>query len=200
MIRKILFSTLLAIPFVVYGQSYNEQLLAWRNNYKQSLIRGNNPMTPADTSELRFFAPDEDYRIKANFTPARSRKLLLLKVSNGGKAMAAELYGVLSFHLMSTQLKLEVYKLKKSGTSHDFDLFVPFADPTNGLSTFRGGRYLNLKYSDIVENTVYVDFNKSYNPQTAYMRGFPSILPTVANTLKLDILAGEKAYGIDFGY
>lgn len=200
MIKKLLLLALLAVPFAISAQTYNEDMLAWRQAYKMSLLRGNHPMKQADTAYLRYFEPDEDYRVKAKFVPVKGGKSMDLKTVYGGKQEKVTEYGYADFELMGMQQRLHIYKLAKSNGGQNYELFIPFTDPTNSMETYRGGRYLNITEKDFSANKVTIDFNKSYNPRTAYVKGYPAIIPPAANKLKLDINAGEKAYGIDPGY
>ena len=199
MAYKLFFISLLLFPCLAHAQDYNENLSEWRQNYKLTLLRGNHPMKPADTSYLRYFEPDADYCVKAKFIPSRGVNTQILKAIYDGTPLKVTEYGYAEFELMGTSLRLHIYKVAKdkSGT---YELFIPFTDPTNNLTTYRGGRYLNIDEKDITGNIVVIDFNKSYNPRSAYIRGYPDIIPPAANHLKLDINAGEKAYGIDPGY
>ena len=74
-------------------------------------------------------------------------------------------------------------------------LFLPFTDLTSGELTYSAGRYIDLKMSDIVENVVVIDFNKSYNPYCAYVSGkYNCPIPPKENQLPVSILAGEKNF------
>ena len=75
-------------------------------------------------------------------------------------------------------------------------LFVPFKDLTTGVTTYGGGRYLDI---EIPEDgaLISLDFNLCYSPYCAYGDGFACPIPPAANFIKTQIEAGEKAYAKD---
>ncbi len=72
-------------------------------------------------------------------------------------------------------------------------LFIIFADLTNGIETYGGGRFL---YSDVPDSTgkTILDFNKAYNPPCAFTKFATCPLPPKENRLRIEIKAGEKSY------
>ncbi len=77
----------------------------------------------------------------------------------------------------------------------DYDrgrFFLPFADTTNGLETYQGGRYIDPQEKPNGKLTV--DFNYAYNPYCAYGEGWSCPLPPDANQLPVEIRAGEKSF------
>ncbi len=75
-------------------------------------------------------------------------------------------------------------------------LFLPFADRTNGDSTYGGGRYLldTIKGADLGEqgNDLVVDFNFAYHPSCCYSARWSCPLPAQGNRLDVRIEAGEQ--------
>jgi uncharacterized protein (DUF1684 family) len=74
-------------------------------------------------------------------------------------------------------------------------LFLPFYDQSNGVESYGGGRYMDLKQTDIIDGQLELDFNKCYNPYCAYTTGYSCPIPPASNTLDFKILVGESAYG-----
>jgi len=197
MIKKLLLCCLIVIPFIASAQSYNDDLLQWREGFIQSLLRGSQMLKPADTQYLDFFIPDADYRVEANFVRASSAHPFYLKTMYGGAPLEVKEYGRAEFNLMSAPLTLHIYTILKADGKGNYNLFIPFTDPTNSYKTFRGGRYIDITANDIKDGKVVIDFNKCYNPHSAYEKGYPYVLAPSANHLPLDINAGEKKFGID---
>ena len=75
------------------------------------------------------------------------------------------------------------------------ELFLPFKDKTNANGSYGGGRYIDIKISDIENGKVILDFNKAYNPWCAYSDGYSCPIPPKENHLKIAVTAGEKEYG-----
>ena len=71
-------------------------------------------------------------------------------------------------------------------------LFLPFTDPTNGVTTYGGGRYLDLMIP--ATKVVQLDFNKAYNPYCAYSGNYSCPIPPEENHLEIEIKAGVKKY------
>ena len=73
------------------------------------------------------------------------------------------------------------------------ELFVIFADSTNGRGTYGAGRFLYaaLPGSD---GRLELDFNRAYNPPCAFTAFATCPLPPPQNRLALAVTAGEKEY------
>jgi uncharacterized protein (DUF1684 family) len=77
----------------------------------------------------------------------------------------------------------------------DYDrgrFFLPFNDATNGLETYKDGRYLDPQQKP--NGKLVLDFNYAYNPYCAYDDGWSCPLPPAENKLPVEIRAGEKAF------
>ncbi len=76
----------------------------------------------------------------------------------------------------------------------DGNLFLVFADRTNGHGSYGAGRFLDAGKADANGNVV-IDFNKAYNPPCAFTPFATCPLPPPENRLDLAVTAGEKQYG-----
>jgi hypothetical protein len=76
--------------------------------------------------------------------------------------------------------------------------FLPFADMTNRLETYAGGRYIDPQEKP--NGKITVDFNYAYNPYCAYGDGWSCPLPPEANRLPVEIRAGEKAFPGEYAH
>ena len=167
--------------------------MTYRNAFVQE---EHSPLGVADTTYLRFFQPDPAYRVTASLL--RTPEAVPFQIpTSSGKSKTYRKYGVLSFTLLGEPLKLEVYQsldLLKS-EEHKNYLLVPFKDLTNYEETYGGGRYIDLSIVDFTDNTIVLDFNRSYNPYCAYATGYNCPIPPEANRLPLAIRAGEQSFG-----
>jgi len=75
----------------------------------------------------------------------------------------------------------------------DDELFLVFADRTNGHGSYGAGRFLYAPRPD-AQGRVALDFNQSYNPPCAFTPFATCPLPPPENRLDLAVLSGEKAY------
>jgi uncharacterized protein (DUF1684 family) len=73
------------------------------------------------------------------------------------------------------------------------ELFLVFADRTNGHGSYGAGRFLYVPKPD-ADGVVPVDFNRAYNPPCAFTAFATCPLPPPENRLDLEVTAGEKAY------
>jgi len=75
----------------------------------------------------------------------------------------------------------------------DGNLWLIFADATNGTDTYGGGRFL---YSEVpaADGRVIVDFNLAYNPPCVFSPYATCPLPPPQNRLTLSIEAGERDF------
>ena len=146
----------------------------------------------AEFHGLERFAPDSSYRVWATFR-AKEGKEFGMKTTTDRLPTYVPL-GRLRFRLQGKRQQLTVYKnvalSKKAGYEHY--LFVPFTDPTNGQSTYGGGRYLDLQgpLGPMVE----LDFNRAYNPYCAYGGRYSCPVPPAENDLSVPVQAGVKAF------
>ncbi|WP_439880236.1 DUF1684 domain-containing protein [Pontibacter sp. MBLB2868] len=73
------------------------------------------------------------------------------------------------------------------------ELFIIFADKTNGSETYGSGRYLYIPKPGADGKTT-IDFNKAYNPPCAFTGFATCPLPPKQNFLPFKVTAGEKAH------
>jgi uncharacterized protein (DUF1684 family) len=73
------------------------------------------------------------------------------------------------------------------------ELFLVFADRTNGHGSYGAGRFLYAPMPD-ARGRVVLDFNQAYNPPCAFTSFATCPLPPPENRLDIAITAGEKAY------
>jgi uncharacterized protein (DUF1684 family) len=95
--------------------------------------------------------------------------------------------------LQGRRLTLDCFWLQGYGGG----LFLPFGDPTNGTTTYGGGRYLldTVKGADlgVEDGKLVLDFNFSYNPSCAYDPRWVCPLAPAGNRLPVPVEAGERA-------
>jgi len=87
----------------------------------------------------------------------------------------------------------KTYRLDATGKMTDKELFVIFADQTNGKETYGAGRFLYVPTPGASGKAV-IDFNQAYNPPCAFTPYATCPLPPEQNTLPVRITAGEKNY------
>jgi uncharacterized protein len=134
---------------------------------------------------LKFFPPDERYRVVARFTPYNPPKMIPIPNILGDVENEAS-PGYVEFTLNGHACRLD--PVTEQGT-----LFFIFKDLTSGKETYPSGRFLNTPMPE--NGKVTLDFNKAYNPPCAFTPYATCPLPPEQNHLAIRIEAGELRYG-----
>jgi hypothetical protein len=131
-----------------------------------------------------WFDPNPDYIIQGNYTgyPAPVK----IKIPDSlGETQDGYVQGYVTFKLRGKSHSLD------AAETDDGRLFLQFKDVTGGSTTYAGGRYLE---TDPVseDGLVSLDFNRAYNPPSAFSEFAPCSLAPKANTLNCAVEAGER--------
>ncbi|MEO6251766.1 MAG: DUF1684 domain-containing protein [Ferruginibacter sp.] len=192
-------SFLLAIGIFIAGSAfaqkkdfYIESIKAYQKNY----INTHDVVQGKDTKYFRFFPINKTYHITAYFERIFDTLGFTMNTSAGTKKYFYK-YGRLDFTIDGKEFLLYVYQGKDLMATERYKdyLFVPFTDATNGDESYGSGRYLEFYKQDIQNNTIELDFNKSYNPSCAYAAGYKCPIPPKENRLTIAIKAGEMNFG-----
>jgi uncharacterized protein (DUF1684 family) len=173
--------------------SYADSLLEYQSAYKKDLY----PIIKNDTSFIRFYKIDEDFRVTASVEILPHQHFFSMPTS-GGKSREAIRYALVKFQLGEKEYRLYAYQLSfLLGTEkHRDDFFIPFTDATSGTTSYDGGRYLDFVTGDILpDQTLLIDFNRAYNPYCAFTSGYNCPLPPKENNLPAAVTAGEMNFG-----
>ncbi|RYF23713.1 MAG: DUF1684 domain-containing protein [Flavobacteriales bacterium] len=184
------------ICFSAKAQDYKTQIETHRQNYKADFIKEErSPLKQEDLKNLHFFEADESYRVNAKVKRLKNEKIFKMPTYDGTSKEFIR-YAKVSFKLKDSTLTLTLYRnisLMMNPAYKDL-LFLPFTDLSNNLTTYGGGRYIDLDLKSIKNNKIEIDFNKAYNPYCAYSDGYRCPIPPEENDLATQILAGEKLY------
>jgi uncharacterized protein len=174
------------------SSAYSDSLSRFRNDY----ITTHEVVKDQDRKFLRFFPIDSAYRVICRFEQVSHGNWFQMNTS-GLVRKTYRSFGKLSFIIQGKTLHLYIYQSQSLLNSKDYKdyLFIPFTDETTGKESYGGGRYLEARLNEIKNNTLELDFNKSYNPYCAYTSGYNCPIPPAENNLPVSILAGEMNYG-----
>ncbi|MBB6612870.1 DUF1684 domain-containing protein [Pontibacter sp. Tf4] len=128
---------------------------------------------------------DPNYKVQAKLEPNTTGRTIAI-TNIVGQTSQEETPGALVFTINGKQHKLDALK-------EGDELFLIFADKTNGHETYGAGRYLYTDLPDANGN-VTIDFNKAYNPPCAFVTYATCPLPPKQNFLQIPIPAGEKTF------
>ena len=175
---------------------FDASITEHRAEYKAHFLsETRSPLTTADTAFLDFFPPDESWRFLAKFERTPNAKPFIMMTYSGQKRDYVQ-FGILKFEVNGQPQTLNIYqniRLIQDSTYRDH-LFLPFKDLTNGAESYGGGRYLDFKQGDIVEDQIVLDFNMCYNPWCAFSDGFNCPIPPSENHLDIEVPAGERNF------
>lgn len=125
------------------------------------------------------------WKLEATLEPnTTGRKISITNVL--GQTSQEETPGALVFNVDGKTYKLDALK-------EGDQLFIIFADKTNGHETYGAGRYLYTELPDANGKTT-IDFNKAYNPPCAFVTYATCPLPPKQNFMPIPVPAGEKAF------
>lgn len=153
------------------------------------------PMNPAEQAAFKavtYFEYDPKWRFLVETVSPADRAADVIPLTDDGAVIiepVAETRG------LAERLggELTVFWIRGYGGG----LFLPFADQSNGVSTFTSGRYLidGIKGADlgaVEDGRLVLDFNFAYNPSCAYSPRWSCPLSPERNRLPTAVLAGEK--------
>ena len=172
--------------------SYADSIQAYVSNY----IRTHEVVKAKDRKFIRFYAPDETFRVTAKFEKINNSPWFKMDAS-GPIKKNYRIYGKAVFSIHDTTVVLQIYQSQELMDDPEYRelLFIPFTDATSGTETYTGGRYIDLYTSDIKNHQLVIDFNKAYNPYCAYASGkYNCPVPPKENNLVVAITAGEKKF------
>jgi len=145
-----------------------------------------------DFNGLDFFEPDSIYRVVARVERTPEAEPFLMPTTTERRSAVIR-YGIAHFRLKGKNFHLELYVNRDPvADGEEQQLFIPFLDKTNGVSTYEGGRYLDLEIPK--RDSLILDFNKAYNPYCAYNKKYSCPIVPRVNFLDTKIRAGVKAF------
>lgn len=135
---------------------------------------------------LEYWPASRAWRIEGRFVPhPLGRTIPVVDIT--GNTIAMKNPGAVEFERDGRRFRLEA--LDDGGG----ELFLIYADRTNGHGSYGAGRYLYAPLPD-ARGRVVLDFNRGYNPPCAFTAFATCPLPPPENRLDLAITAGERIY------
>lgn len=164
--------------------------LDWRDQ-KDNYFRSsdNSPIVNRDSfTALSYFDPDIKYKIKAHITRLKATDTLTMLRTDGEIDHYLK-FAIATFSIRKKEYQLTLFKPLRDTVNKNV-MFVPFTDNSNGETTYKAGRYMDIELNKPDEVTL--DFNYAYNPFCAYNPRFSCPIPPRENHLDTKIQAGEK--------
>ena len=196
--KRLLLSTILIIlvSSLYYIYNSNIEKNQFVNKIKELRIERENYMYKSKSSplynknyKLSYFPPNIDFKVLAKIKELQKFDTVKLLTSTG-KSQKFLKFANLEFKLKRKIYKIPVYKYLNKENKNE--IFLCFIDETNGVSTYDGGRYIDISFKNA--KRIEIDFNKAYNPYCVYDSKFSCPIPTKENFIDTEIIAGEKIY------
>ncbi len=172
----------------VSQSNFSQQINAARAGKNKYIIEQN--IIEADKIKdfkgLNYFEPDSNYVVNAEIKFLNPEKIIFKTATE--REPIYYTFCTLTFKLNNATHTLTAYSTEKENVT---DLFIPFKDSTNKISTYGGGRYLELKYRNEKSNFI-IDFNYAFIPYCHYNKSYSCPFVPAENWLKTSIYAGEK--------
>ena len=176
-----------------YSNSNSEYQKNQNNFFKDASRSPSKSKDLKDFKGLDFFSIDSSYIVKAKLFRTPNTSFFGMKTTTE-RITKERVFGILSFIIDNQPFELNVYQGESAG-EEDVDtnyLFLPFLDESNGLTTYGGGRYIDLYVP--VGDTLIIDFNQAYNPFCAYNDKYSCPIVPRENYIPLNVTAGVKSF------
>ncbi len=143
---------------------------------------------------LDYFEVNEKFKLSGTLVADSKPANVKLATTTGGSANV-ERYGTVKFALDGRNFEMIVFNT--NGLSEFSDspgqLFLPFKDSTNGTETNPDGRYLLISLP-VGSDKVVLDFNRAFNPKSAYNSGFASVIAPEQNSAGIGFSIGQRKF------
>ena len=142
---------------------------------------------------LDFFKIDASLCVLAQFVRTPYETPFIMETTTGSEPLYVK-YGEAHFVFQEKAFVLNIYQNQTLKTQPEYEnyLFLPFTDLTNGKSSYKGGRFIDLKIPE--GNSILIDFNTAYSPYCEYNDRYTCPIPPEENHLDVKIQAGVKKY------
>jgi uncharacterized protein (DUF1684 family) len=141
---------------------------------------------------LRWYPPDETYRVQAKWIPYDPPHQVAIPTILGTE-VKSDVPGAAEFTLDGKTLRLEPIL----ESPDDKELFFILRDTTSTTETYGAGRFLYTPLPDhglTQPGELVLDFNRAQNPPCAYTPYATCPLPPPQNRLPIPIPAGQQRY------
>ncbi|MCU0437545.1 MAG: DUF1684 domain-containing protein [Raineya sp.] len=198
--KYILFLLCLSVSNILFAQNDKKAILKEIKAHQNELNNAykdpeKSPLEPSDLKKFKkhdFFPINLDYRVKAKLTITETEGFFDM-VTTTTRRPKYRKYGIIEFEIEGKKLQLSVYQSQdlQGKIAYKDYLFLPFKDLTNGVETYKVGRYIELSIPK-EGNEIIVDFNKAYNPYCAYSNDYSCPIVPSENHLNVPIPAGIR--------
>lgn len=183
------------LNFLTIGESdetYIERIATDRKDRNGMMLSSSSPLKDEDKKDfdgLKYFVVDPAYKLTARIELIGQKQPIFIN-STTGEQLKYIPFAYVFFELNGEENKLILYQDWEEKDPNRLSLM--FADATSDISTYGGGRYMDVMYRNT--NSVVLDFNTAYNPYCHFNDEYSCPIPPRENILNIAIEAGEKLY------
>ena len=195
LVLSLLMTTLVSIAQDM--EDWKKEVIAYQAEMNRELMdTAESPLPPEELAVFNgvdFYSPDPRFRVEAYLILTPESEPFEMATSTERKPKYRR-YALAVYTLDTLKDTLDIYQNLGLVSKKGFEdyLFVPFGDLTNGLETYGGGRYLDLRIPE--GDTLIIDFNMAYNPYCVYNYKYSCPIPPRENFVNYEIMAGVKNY------
>jgi uncharacterized protein (DUF1684 family) len=194
--RLLIITSIIVLSIIYYFYSIELEKKTFIQNINDQRIKKNEDMYKSESSPLfnsdykiEYFPPNIDFKVIAKINRLTNNDTIKF-VTSKGTSKAYLKFALLEFKLKEKIHKLPIYKSFKQSNKNE--ILLCFNDKTNGISTYEGGRYIDISFKNA--QRIEIDFNKAYNPFCVYNAKYICPIPPKENFIDEEIIAGEKIY------
>lgn len=198
LLQILLLIVILSIVGSIFYSHFNQnpyvEKLTQQRMHKNELFKtaSNSPIQDKSTFDsLIYYKIDPIYKVTATLTATNDTVPFQIRKTDGAIAYYIRAYEA-TFVLFDDSIKVYLYKHTDPSNQ---SLFFPFTDYTNKIDTYKGGRFIDIPYTD-QSSEIEIDFNTAYNPYCVYNYKYSCPIPPRENAIKAYIRAGEKRYSV----
>lgn len=140
--------------------------------------------------ELPFFEVKSEWIVKGKLKRTPNEKPFEMPTTTSRKPLYVK-FGEISIKLEGRKFSLDVFQaVGNNNPMMKNYLFLPFTDRTSGVTTYGGGRYLEVAIPK--GKKVIVNFNNAYHPYCAYNEKYSCPIVPEQNDLDIEVNAGVR--------
>lgn len=178
---------------LISQSNYHETIAQERAEFEEELLHSNTVLKQEEKdaiSALKYFPADTSWILTAKFKKKKG-PVFEMPTTTARKPKYRRV-GYLYFEKEDEKFRLTVYKnLELTQEEYKNFVFIPFKDGNAPLTTYGGGRYLDLEMT-LKEKKIKVDFNKAYNPYCVYSHRYSCPITPIENNIFIQINAGVQ--------
>jgi len=183
------------LNFLTIGEStetYIERIAQERKDRNGYMLSSSSPLMEEDKRSfegLNYFDIDPNYKVTARIEEMEGKQPVFIP-STTGEQLKYIPFAYAFFELNGEERKVLLYQDWEEKDPNKLSLM--FADETSDVTTYGGGRYLDVMYRNT--NSVVIDFNNAYNPYCHFNDEYSCPIPPRDNFISTEVNAGEKLY------